>query len=326
MCGSCHANSRYIRTYNPNLRVDQLEIYWTSKHGQLFKKGDTKVAICTDCHGTHGILTSTHPQSWTFPWNIPDTCGGCHSEKDYMEDYGISTDQKEDYRQSVHAHALYEKKDLSAPVCNDCHGNHGAIPPEVTSISFVCRQCHPGTEELFTQSPHKAAFDELEISECEACHGNHKILKPSDEMLGTGEKAVCTECHETGSRPYKVASTIKGKLDGFIEKFEYADSLLEQADQKGVEVSEPRFKLQEANTLLVQVRNLVHSFSLEKIDEKIEEGNKVLAEVTEAGEEALKEAQFRKSWLVVATFFIFLLAIALFLKIKQIEKRPSSST
>ncbi|NIO37435.1 hypothetical protein GTO27_06995, partial [Candidatus Bathyarchaeota archaeon] len=320
-CASCHSDSSYMRRFNPSRRVDQLDMYWTSEHGQLLKKGDTKVALCTDCHAAHGIQAATHPKSWTFSWNIPETCSRCHADKNYMKDYRIPTKQWDDYKESVHAYALFEKKDLSAPVCNDCHGNHGATPPEVTSIAFVCRQCHPSAGELFSQSPHKKAFDEMGLSECEVCHGNHKILPPSDEMLGTGEKAVCIQCHESDSKPYQIASRIKEKLDEFIQKIQIADNLLERADRQGVEVSEPKFRLTEANTMLVMVRNLTHSFSLMEIEEKIEEGKNVVAEVTKAGEAALREAKFRKTGLIIATCFIFLLSIALYLKIKQITKR-----
>jgi formate-dependent nitrite reductase cytochrome c552 subunit len=44
-CARCHSDSAYIKTYNPRLRVDQMELYETSRHGQLLKKGDTKVAV-----------------------------------------------------------------------------------------------------------------------------------------------------------------------------------------------------------------------------------------------------------------------------------------
>jgi len=323
-CATCHSDSSYMRRFNPSLRVDQLDVYWTSEHGMLLKKGDANVAVCTDCHAAHGIQTTSHPKSWTFPWNIPQTCSRCHSDKEYMKGYKIPTNQWEDYKESVHAHALFEKKDLSAPVCNDCHGNHGASPPEVASIAYVCRQCHPSTGELFSQSPHKEVYDEMGIHECEACHGNHRILPPSDEMLGTGEQAVCIQCHEPESEPYQKASRIKEKLDGFIEKIHKADNLLERADRQGVEVSEPKFRLTEVNTILILVRNLTHSFSLLEIEEKIEEGEKLVAEVTTAGEAALREAKFRKTGLIIATIFLFLLAIALYLKIKQIEKKTSS--
>jgi predicted CXXCH cytochrome family protein len=321
LCASCHSDSLYMRRFNPNLRVDQLELYWTSQHGQLLRKGDTKVAVCTDCHGIHGIREASHPKSLSFPWNIPDMCGKCHSDKEYMKGYRIPVTQMEDYRQSVHAQALFEKKDLSAPVCNDCHGNHGAVPPEVSSIAFVCRQCHPSAGKLFSESPHKAAYDELEISECEACHGNHKILPPSDEMLGTGERAICIECHDPDSEAYAVAATIKQKLDSFKSKMLDAEDKLERADKQGVEVSEAKYRLQEAHTILIQVRNLTHTFSLDRIEEKIKEGQGVIGEVAQAGETALREAKFRKRGLIIATVFIFLLALALLLKIRQIEKK-----
>jgi predicted CXXCH cytochrome family protein len=320
-CASCHSNPKYIRHYNPGLRVDQLELYWTSEHGKLLRKGDIKVAVCTDCHGVHGIQSAIQPKSKTFPWNIPETCGRCHANKDYMKGYKIPINQLEDYKKSVHAKALFEKKDLSAPVCNDCHGNHGAIPPEVTSIAYVCRQCHLSAGELFSKSPHKKVFDEQGIFECEACHGNHKILIPSDDMLGTGEKAVCIQCHEVKSKPFQIAFRIKQKLDIFLKRIKKAEDLLDRADREGVEISEQKFKLKEVNTTLIQVRNLIHGLNVSEIEEKIKEGNKLLSEIISAGKSALKEAKFRRKGLIFALFFIFLLAIALFLKIRQINKR-----
>lgn len=320
-CASCHSDSARMRNFNPGLRVDQLALYWTSRHGTLLRKGDDRVAVCTDCHGAHGILAATHPKSWTFPWNIPQVCSRCHSDKEYMKAYRTPTNQLEEYKESVHAHALLEKKDLSAPVCNDCHGNHGAVPPEITSIAYVCRQCHSSTGELFSRSPHKKAYDEIGISECDACHGNHRILPPSDEMLGTGEKAVCIQCHDENSKPYFIASRIKGNLDGFIAKIHEVENLLNKADRQGVEVSEPKFKLLEINTILILVRNLTHGLDLAEIEGKIGEGEKVVSEVRRAAEAALKEAKFRKEGLIVTTFFIFLLAVSLFLKIKQVRKK-----
>jgi len=324
-CASCHSDFNYIRRFNPSLRVDQLTVYWTSEHGQLLKKGNTEVAVCTDCHGTHSIQSALHPKSWTFPWNLPQTCGRCHSDQAYMKNYKIPTSQESDYRESVHAHALFEKKDLSAPVCNDCHGNHGAAPPEISSISLVCRQCHPSTGELFTESPHKESFAEMGYTECEACHGNHKIIPPTDDMLGTGEGAVCIQCHEEGSQPFQVAGKMKEKIGKFSNSIHDVENILQAAHNKGVEVSEAQFLLREANTLLIMIRNLTHRFSLELIEEKITEGDEIVSEVKEAGEEALKEADFRRRGLVIAVFFLALMAIAVYLKVRQIDRKTLSS-
>jgi predicted CXXCH cytochrome family protein len=320
-CGSCHSDSAYMRKFNPNLRVDQLTLYWTSRHGQLLKKGDATAAVCTDCHGVHGIQTANFPKSQTFPWNIPQTCGRCHASAETMKPYGISVSQVEDYSQSVHARALLEKKDLSAPVCNDCHGNHGAAPPEVTSIAFVCRQCHASAGDLFSKSPHKEAFDGLGISECEACHGNHKITPPSDEMLAGGKDDICLQCHDPGTEPHETGTKIKRLIDDFVASSDAARTLLTEAEKKGVEVSEALFKLQEATTALVLARNLTHSLSPAEIESNLGEGVKALAEVESRGQEALREASFRRSGLVIATVFILLLAIALYLKIRD-SQRP----
>lgn len=322
-CGPCHSDSSYMRQFNPRIRIDQMELYKTSQHGQLLESGDTKAAVCSDCHGIHGILEATQPKSMVFPWNIPETCSTCHSDRGYMSKYNLPTDQWEEYKKSVHYIALYDKKDLSAPVCNDCHGNHGANPPEITSIAYVCRQCHPSTGELFSASPHEEAYEALEISECEACHGNHKILRPTDDMLGTGEDAVCIQCHDPDTEPYKIASTFKGHLDTFVERLNHIKELLESAEKKGIEVSEAKFRLTDASSTLVLVRNLTHSLNLYDFEVKINEGKKVLTEVQRLGEEALREAKFRRTGLVIATVFILLLAIALFFKIRQIEKAPS---
>ena len=323
-CARCHADSAYIKTFNPRLRVDQLELYRTSRHGQLLKKGDTKVAVCTDCHGVHGIQTAKHPKSLTFPWNIPQTCGRCHADAGLMKDYKIPTDQLSQYKESVHAQALLEKKDMSAPACNSCHGNHGAAPPEVKSIAFVCRQCHPSAGELFSKSPHKKAFDDMGFSECEACHGKHKILRPTDDMLGTGPGALCAQCHEAGSKPFVTAGRIHDLVGEFRGAVERNQALLEQAERKGVEVSDPKYKLQEIHTLLVTVRNLTHALDAADLEQKVTEGKTLLSEVQASAEAALREAKLRRTGLVVATALLILFAFAFYLKIRQMKGRPGA--
>jgi predicted CXXCH cytochrome family protein len=320
-CGACHADSAYIRKFNPNLRVDQLSLYWTSRHGLLLKKGDSRGAVCTDCHGVHGIQPAIFPKSQVFPWNIPQTCGRCHSNADLMAAYGIPVGQVDDYKQSVHARALFEKKDLSAPVCNDCHGNHGAAPPEVTSVAFVCRQCHLSAGDLFSKSPHKEAFDALGISECEACHGNHRIEPPSDEFLAGGREDVCLQCHDAGSEPHRTGLEIRTLITEFVASSAADEELLKTAERKGVEVGEARFRLQDATMALVQARNLTHGLSSAEIETSLGEGRTALDEVKTRGQAALREAKFRRSGLVVATVFIVLLAVGLYLKIRDLEKR-----
>ena len=80
----------------------------------------------------------------------------------------------------MHAKALLERGDTSAPTCSTCHGSHGAAPPEVESVALVCAQCHVREAELFRKSPKKKLFDSLSMPECVTCHSNHHIVEPQD--------------------------------------------------------------------------------------------------------------------------------------------------
>ncbi len=141
----------------------------------LNAKGDPNAAECASCHGSHEIQPVKDSRSLVYATNIPSVCANCHSDAKLMSKYKIPTDQYDNYVSSVHGVALLEKGDLSSPSCNDCHGNHGAVPPGVESISKVCGTCHVLNMELFEQSPHKKAFDENNYPECESCHGNHLV-------------------------------------------------------------------------------------------------------------------------------------------------------
>ena len=106
--------------------------------------------------------------------------------KGYTKDDGVTplpTNQLEQYTKSVHGLALLGKHDAGAPACNSCHGNHAALPPQVSFVSQVCRTCHAANGGLFDGSPHKKAFEKHGWPECETCHGKHDIARPTDEML-----------------------------------------------------------------------------------------------------------------------------------------------
>ena len=104
----------------------------------------------------------------------------------------LPTDQVAHYEKSVHAEALMKKNDLSAPTCNDCHGNHGASPPGVSSVANVCGTCHTRQAEMFRQSPHNASFQALGQGECVVCHQNHEIRGAIRPNAGRqGARDVC---------------------------------------------------------------------------------------------------------------------------------------
>src|SRR5512146_2232030 len=87
ICGGCHSDSAYMRQYNPSLRTDQLAQYNTSVHGKRLAAGDIKVAVCTDCHGVHGLRAVSDTRAAVHPLNVAKTCSRCHSDIGYMKDY-----------------------------------------------------------------------------------------------------------------------------------------------------------------------------------------------------------------------------------------------
>ena len=109
----------------------------------------------------------------------------------------LPTNQLADYQKSVHYAALTKGNDLSAPTCNDCHGNHGAAPPGVSAVANACGTCHAVFAQKFQASPHAPIFDKG----CVECHSNHAVLQPSDEMLGAKETR--------SARPATAARTTK---------------------------------------------------------------------------------------------------------------------
>jgi predicted CXXCH cytochrome family protein len=322
-CARCHSDPNYMRRFNPRVATGQYDRYKTSVHGKLLRKGDTKVATCTDCHGVHGIRDAKDSRSSVYPQNIPKTCSRCHANAEYMKDYGIPTDQIAEYEQSVHGKALLEKGDQAAPACNDCHGNHGATPPGAPSIAYICGQCHLYNSELFFESPHRAAFDELELPECETCHGNHGIQHPTDEMLGTGDKNICTDCHEQDSKGYITSVAMRQQIENLKNKIFLADSLVTKAERAGMQVSDAKFQLNEADDALIKARTEVHSLSVSRIAEVTSEGLKLAQEARGAGRAALAEMQFRRKGLAIAIIFILVLAAGVFMKIKEVDRKQT---
>jgi predicted CXXCH cytochrome family protein len=323
LCGSCHSSAEFMKLYNPALPIDQVAKYRTSVHGSLNAKGDPNAAECASCHGSHEIQPVKDSRSLVYATNIPSVCANCHSDAKLMAKYKIPTDQYENYVTSVHGVALLEKGDLSSPSCNDCHGNHGAVPPGVESISKVCGTCHVLNMELFEQSPHKKAFDENDYPECESCHGNHLVKPATDEMVGTQKPAVCVDCHsaETDDKGFMIAGEMKKLIDSLRTKDSETKVILDEAGQKGMDVSDAAFSLKDVRQVLIQSRTTIHAFNLDKFKEQIGEGFTIVNKAKISGEEAIDEFYYRRIGLGISTILVTLLVIGLYIKLKKVEKK-----
>jgi predicted CXXCH cytochrome family protein len=324
-CGKCHSDANLMKRFNPSLRVDQEREYFTSVHGKLLKTGDARVATCISCHSVHGIRAVNDPLSSVYPLNVAQTCATCHANADYMRSYGIPTDQFEKYRASVHAKALNDRQDLSAPTCNDCHGNHGATPPGIASVANVCGQCHARQAELFQTSPHKAAFDQKQLAECVTCHSNHAIAQPGDQMIGTAQGALCINCHNSGDKGYIAAETMRSRIDSLIASIDKSTEILNRAERAGMEVSKPRFEMKTATDALTHARVMIHSSSIDEVDKVIGPGLEISSKGYQAGLSALAERRFRRAGLAVSLVFILFLALLIYLKVRQIESRQAAT-
>jgi hypothetical protein len=321
LCARCHSDAAYMRQFNPSLRTDQYSQYLTSVHGKLLARGDTKVAVCTDCHGVHNLRPAGDARSKVHPLNVAETCAACHSNADYMKGYSIRTDQFAGYSASVHHEALVVRGDLSAPTCTTCHGNHGAAPPGVGSVEFVCSTCHVFQAQLFDSSPHKAAFSAMGLPACVTCHSNHRIAHPTDAMIGTGKESVCLNCHSASDPGYQAADKIHQQLGGLESAIARADEVLDRAERSGMEVSEAKLEQAQARDDLTKARVAIHSFQIARVDETIQAGLKVAGVTYQAGVKALAERNYRRVGLAISLLTIVVVLMGLWLFIRKIESR-----
>lgn len=322
VCGRCHADARVMKQYNPALRVDQVAEYATSGHGRrLRESGDPKVAVCSSCHPAHSIKPPSDPASSVHPLRVAETCARCHADAAYMAGRSMPTDQLRKFMTSVHWSAMSVKGDLSAPTCNDCHGNHGAAPPGVSWVGNVCRQCHTAMADLFAKSVHARVFPSLGVPGCATCHDNHAIQPASTEMVGLGERAVCATCHKAGDRGGQAAAAMRAALDTLRAEHARVAATLEKAEHAGMEVSQVRFDLNGARDALVKARAAVHAASVEAVTAETDAGLAITAKARARALRALDELRFRRQGFGVSLLIIVVLIGGLVVKIRQHARR-----
>jgi predicted CXXCH cytochrome family protein len=325
-CARCHSDAELMRKFAPRQRVDQEAEYAASVHGKRLAAGDRGVATCASCHGAHGIRLVNDAKSPIFATNVAGTCGTCHASADYMRGRmlpgggPLPTSQLADYQKSVHYAALTTANDLSAPTCNDCHGNHGAAPPGVGSVANVCGTCHAVFAQKFETSVHAQIFERG----CVECHANHAVLKPSDEMLSTAPGAVCATCHEgSDDNGVKGAAAMRRALERLKGALDGSNAVISRLGNAGMEVGSQELTLAEARTHLTLARTELHTFDPLKVDPIIEGGLKLVADVNSAGDAAAAELAYRRRGLALSLGAILLFVGALALKIRQMDRRAS---
>ena len=205
-CASCHSNQQFLSRHKIPF-AHPVELYRQSVHGRAVVDGDGSAATCSDCHGSHGIFPSRDARSRVNHWNIPATCGQCHS------------DISKTYLESVHGQAM--KAGVSAaPVCSDCHGEHLILGPKeqgslvnAARVSMAtCGRCH-NDERLalrynlpadrvpsYADSYHGLALrgGSQSVANCASCHGVHNIFRSTDPrstVNAANLPGTCGACH-----------------------------------------------------------------------------------------------------------------------------------
>jgi hypothetical protein len=354
LCGECHADVARMNPYG--LRTDQLAAYWTSGHGRALKeRGETRVAVCVDCHGSHGILKPSEATSTTHPLNVPKVCAKCHADKALMAEFELPIAVVDEYRHSVHGELL-AGGDTGAPHCATCHGNHAAAPPGVASVGAVCGKCHQHAANFFATSVHSQL---PEFHGCVQCHGGgpsahfHLIerittppsvliqryahllhtepktapeamteaLNPSPRQLVQRVMPTCLGCHddqETDTSLAKltqVLDVIAAAQRNYVE----AAHELDRVGQGVLLVDNQRFKFEDAKTHLIALAPLQHTLDLGKTSTKVAELDAVCSEVR-ADLQALESGlRWRRLALVPIWVFAVIFSAMLYAKYKALR-------
>lgn len=193
-CGTCHD--------------DVTAKYSEGIHGETLGDGIDEAPKCQSCHGEpHALLPSSDEASPVHPKNLPDTCGACHSDPEFVAKFDIPRVQPiEAYEASVHAQLVAEG--LPGPTCTDCHDSHGIQPgfdPRSTvshkNVSATCGKCHEEIVTVYAESVHGVAAMKgiPEAPACTDCHGEHRIVSPSQPdsptFASNVPKMTCERCH-----------------------------------------------------------------------------------------------------------------------------------
>ncbi len=225
-CISCHQD--YLELPHPSqaepaqcYRCHTFEAreYAGSVHGQAVAEGSRLAAICSDCHGSHDILSHRNSQSRTYKLQLPFTCAKCHSNPLLTESEGIHQPQAaEQYIDSMHGRGLLVDGLIVAPSCNDCHGVHDIRPaadPRSTihadNVPATCGQCHIGVQESYRRSVHSQLVEagDERAPVCATCHTAHQIIEPTEAAFKLLSDERCGTCHADRLKRYR--ETFHGK-------------------------------------------------------------------------------------------------------------------
>jgi cytochrome b subunit of formate dehydrogenase len=203
LCARCHRDGAVAAERYLGPESDIVGRYSVSIHGKaLLESGLVVTAVCSDCHGTHGELPASDPDSSVHPGKIAGTCGQCHD--------GIN----ETFRTSIHSPEgnpdyVQTRGKPELPDCNDCHSSHGMGRTDADEFKLgvieQCGGCHADITQTYFETYHgkAAALGDATRAKCNDCHGAHDILPashPGSHLSEANIVQTCASCHP-GAHP-----------------------------------------------------------------------------------------------------------------------------
>ncbi|MFG1690624.1 cytochrome c3 family protein [Gemmatimonadota bacterium] len=193
-CGGCHSA--------------QATQHARSLHGQAASRGDPLAPSCTDCHGSHDILSHTDPRSPTRVINIPLLCGECHQEgSPVSRTHDIPQDRiLENYSMSIHGEGLFRAGLTVTAVCTSCHTSHNILDhtdPRSSihrdNVAETCQACHTQIEQVHVQVIEGRLWEEEphKVPACVDCHAPHQQRRVFYDPGAANED--CLSCHRDPS-------------------------------------------------------------------------------------------------------------------------------
>lgn len=143
-------------------------------------------------------------------------------------------------------------------------------------------------------------------------------------MLGTGPGQLCGDCHREHARNNPECIRTAQYFHDTITQLDQARTRLiavsEKFASKGLDVDPINSQLTDLGDALKKSRTYVHSFSQNTFQQVAAPGEEAVKRADALVVKAGEEFKFRQIGLVVSIAFIGVLMLAIYLKLRQMEK------
>lgn len=200
-CGACHEQA--------------YQEYRASVHGQgLERSGLLTTAVCSSCHGAHGVYATKDERSPLHVTRVDATCAECHR---FIQERLAQSVHGRGGGPGNHAEETSPGGDSDRnPTCTDCHVGHDQPHPRSARFrlesSRHCGHCHEELAHGYAMSLHGQLTDlgYGPAAKCSDCHGSHDILPvddPKSRVAPENRVATCRSCH-----PHTVPNFVNYKV------------------------------------------------------------------------------------------------------------------